>query len=113
MFHSFSSPTYQLASKGRKFNKKEAPLVDPEPTSDISNFNTTAAFPSNSNGNVTKSDNYGTEVTKAPLKSIQGIHSSAHGKCSIGDNNKCVQYIFKIFYFRFNIKQSINIRCTM
>lgn len=79
-FIRFSSPTYQLANKGRKFNKKEAPLVDPEPTSDISNFNTSAVFPPNSNGNVSKSDNFGADVTKAPLKSIQGIHPSTHGE---------------------------------
>lgn len=51
-----SSPTYQLVNKGSKSKAKdkdknflkEAPLVDPEPTSDISNFNA----PNTNNGNI-------------------------------------------------------------
>lgn len=73
---SFSSPTYQLASKNKnkidKIGLKEAPLVDPEPTSDISNFN--SAFVGG-NGNITKQDINSTDL-KPSLKAIHNIRSS-------------------------------------
>lgn len=107
----FSSPTYQLASKGRKLNKKEAPLVDPEPTSDISNFNTSAAYPPNSNGNVSKSEASGADATKAPLKSIQGIHSSTHGESNHPSFMVVITHL--TYRFRFGIEQSASVRRTM
>lgn len=72
-----SSPTYQLASKGSKSKSKdkdknylkEAPLVDPEPTSDISNFNA----PNANNGNISS------DVSKPAGKALQTA-LSAHGK---------------------------------
>lgn len=105
-----SSPTYQLSSKGRKFNKKEAPLVDPEPTSDISNFNTSAVYPPNSNGNVSKTDT--ADVTKAPLKSIQGIHSNTHGKMGHPSIGLTTNRVFQI-YSRLDIEQSVSVERTM
>lgn len=72
----FSSPTYQLAHKSKK-NKdknylKEAPLVDPEPTSDISCFNAPANAQNTNNGNL------GSDATKATTKALQNT-LSAHG----------------------------------
>lgn len=75
-----SSPTYQLVNKGSK-NKakdkdknflKEAPLVDPEPTSDISNFN----VPNTNNGNISN------DATKAAGKALHSALST-HGKIQI------------------------------
>lgn len=45
----FSSPSYQLVKK-KLDDSKEAPLADPEPTSDISNQN----IPSTYNGNINR-----------------------------------------------------------
>lgn len=72
-----SSPTYQLVSKGSKSKAKdkdknylkEAPLVDPEPTSDISNFNA----PNTNNGNISS------DPSKAGGKALHSA-LSAHGK---------------------------------
>lgn len=52
---------------------KEAPLVDPEPTSDISNFNAPSNAQINTNnGNVTS------DVTKPTAKALQSTLST-HG----------------------------------
>lgn len=79
-----SSPTYQLASKTKNKSKdknalKEAPLVDPEPTSDISNFNIPNT--TSNNGNISKTD-IGNDSTKLSGRIIQNIQSS-HGKQNI------------------------------
>lgn len=77
-FH--SSPTYQLTSKSKNKDKdkskekhylKEAPLVDPEPTSDISNFNVPSNAQNTNNGNVTGSD-----TTKPTPKALQSTLST-------------------------------------
>lgn len=107
-FSLISSPSYQLASKSKNKNKnmstlKEAPLVDPEPTSDISNFNApNVPGHGTKNGNVTASS----DATKAGAKQLQGVQS-AHGKF---DYLKLVAVIglhlnFRIYCFhhRFNI----------
>lgn len=78
-----SSPTYQLASKTKNKNKdknalKEAPLVDPEPTSDISNFNIPNA--NSNNGNISKTDIGSDSLTKPSGRIIQNVQST-HGKC--------------------------------
>lgn len=56
---SCSSPTYQISTKNKnsknKLTLKEAPLVDPEPTSDISNFNVSSI--ANNNGNAPIKEN--------------------------------------------------------
>lgn len=76
-----SSPTYQLASKNKNKNNKnsntlkEAPLVDPEPTSDISNFNApNIAGHGTKNGNLTVA----TDAAKAGVKHLQSVQST-HG----------------------------------
>lgn len=51
---------------------KEAPLVDPEPTSDISNFNAPANAQNTNNGNITN------DVTKPTVKAVQSTLST-HG----------------------------------
>lgn len=66
---------------------KEAPLVDPEPTSDISNFN--SAF-IGGNGNVPKHDINSTDL-KPSLRAIHNIQSS-------GANGKHIKYA-KAFKF--------------
>lgn len=69
MFFLFRSPSYQLSSKLKK-DIKEAPLVDPEPTSDISHHNT---IPS-TNGNLTANKPEPlTDVSKSQLKALQSI----------------------------------------
>ena len=75
----YSSPTYQLVSKSKSKDKskekhylKEAPLVDPEPTSDISCFNAPANAQNTNNGNIT------CDVTKSSTKAIQSTLST-HG----------------------------------
>lgn len=45
----FSSPSYQLVKK-KSLDSKEAPLADPEPTSDISGQNVPSAY----NGNINR-----------------------------------------------------------
>lgn len=88
MFCFNSSPTYQLASKSKNKSKekdklgvKEAPLVDPEPTSDISALN--APLNSN-NGNISSTD-----VQKPPAKALQSILSSnTYGKLTFCDKFK-------------------------
>lgn len=69
-----SSPTYQLSQKSKKGKDKnylkEAPLVDPEPTSDISNFNAPAYAQNSNNGNL------GSDATKSNAKEQQ---STTHG----------------------------------
>lgn len=79
---SSSSPTYQLSTKSKnlknKLTLKEAPLVDPEPTSDISNFNVSSVV--NNNGNAPISEN---EPNSAGLRTDPGksnYYSSIHSK---------------------------------
>lgn len=77
-FYLNSSPTYQLVSKSKNKSKekhylKEAPLVDPEPTSDISNFNAPANAQNANNGNITS------DVTKPSLRALQSTLST-YGK---------------------------------
>lgn len=73
-----SSPSYKLASKNKNKNRssntlKEAPLVDPEPTSDISNFNApNVAGHGTKNGNITASNE--------PVISETNNFQSSHGK---------------------------------
>lgn len=64
-------------SKNKDKNKdkqylKEAPLVDPEPTSDISNLNAPANAQNTNNGNITS------DVTKPTVKALQSTLST-HG----------------------------------
>lgn len=72
-----SSPSYKLASKIKNnendspYTSKEAPLVDPEPTSDISNLNAPNVA-GTKNGNITASDD-------PVISGINNFHSS-HGK---------------------------------
>lgn len=68
-----------MVSKGKNKDKnkdkhylKEAPLVDPEPTSDISNFNAPANAQNTNNGNITS------DVTKLAAKAVQSTLST-HG----------------------------------
>lgn len=77
-----SSPTYQLSSKSKTKDKdknkekhylKEAPLVDPEPTSDISNFNVPSNAQTANNGNVTGDVN---KPTAKALHSTLSTHGS-------------------------------------
>ncbi|XP_031618907.1 uncharacterized protein LOC116338021 [Contarinia nasturtii] len=70
------SPTYQKQGSKNKKNKektylKEAPLVDPEPTSDISNFNAPPNAQNTNNGiNITS------DVTKPTAKAFQNTLST-------------------------------------
>lgn len=83
-FFDYSSPTYQLASKSKKSDKnelKEAPLADPEPTSDISNQNAPLAVSATNtiNGNVSKAD-----VERPTAKALHNIQSTnTNGRCPI------------------------------
>lgn len=55
-----------------KRDNKEAPLVDPEPTSDISHHNTSLTIPSNGNVTANKPEPLG-DVTKPQLKALQSV----------------------------------------
>lgn len=72
------SPSYQLATKNKnKLNdSKEAPLADPEPTSDISNQNATFALPSAKNG-CTKPEPLGDFAKPPSFKALQNIQSDS------------------------------------
>lgn len=76
----FSSPNYQLANKSKKSDKheiREAPLADPEPTSDISNQNVplVIAGTNASNGNV-KVDGDNSRPTARALQNIQSVNTN-------------------------------------
>lgn len=62
-----------MSSKLKRDNK-EAPLVDPEPTSDISHHNTSLTIPS-TNGNVNAANKPDplSDVTKPTLKALQSV----------------------------------------
>lgn len=70
---SFRSPSYQLSSKVKKEKAndlKEAPLADPEPTSDISHQNTSFTTPPPNNGTKPESIS---ESTRPQLKALQSV----------------------------------------
>lgn len=83
-----SSPTYQLSQKSKSKGKdkdkdktylKEAPLVDPEPTSDISNFNAPANAQNTNNGNISG------DPTKPAAKALHST-LSAYGSATVSIN---------------------------
>lgn len=107
-----SSPTYQLVNKSKSKSKdkdkdkgllKEAPLVDPEPTSDISNFNAPAQ--STNNGNISS------DTTKPASKALQST-MSAYGKpqaIHLLSDGRIKMFISLFFLIRrFNIRQPIS-----
>lgn len=69
---SSKSKTKDKDKNKEKHYLKEAPLVDPEPTSDISNFNAPSNAQNTNNGNVTS------DVTKPTGKALQSTLST-HG----------------------------------
>lgn len=75
------SPSYQLAAK-KKFNDgKEAPLADPEPTSDISNQNVPAGCSTNSttitNGRPVLLNEFAKQPANRAIQNIQGGDSAS------------------------------------
>lgn len=122
LFTIYSSPTYQKQHQGGKSKKdkekiknkdkhylKEAPLVDPEPTSDISNFNAPANFQNTINGNIAN------DGTKSTVKALQTT-LSAYGKLKLilKSFTSCIRSHYRVISFcRLNIRQPVNDRCTM
>lgn len=94
IFIVFSSPTYQLSTKSKnsknKCPVKEAPLVDPEPTSDISNFHVPNII-ANNNGNITAND-------KEALSTEPPVDSGIYSDFSIE-----LEKLLKLFLYKFLI----------
>lgn len=89
--HRFSSPTYQLSTKSKnsknKYSLKEAPLVDPEPTSDLSNFHVPNIIATN-NGNITASEKEPLPA-EPPLDTGKLLEPQFNTKKSNNNNQNC------------------------
>lgn len=91
LIHTRRSPSYQLANKNKKLNdSKEAPLADPEPTSDISNQNATFTISSPNNGTMSgRPEPLGDFARPLPSRALHSLQSDSVSNSPITLNAPC------------------------